>query len=556
MVVLVLLLFAASASAQTTSGSISVTVVDTQDQVVPGADVTVTNQQTQEVRRAVTNAVGLFEFPALQAGPYTVRVELTGFRPIEIRDNMVLANSRLALQPMKLEVGTLAEAVTVSAVGEVVATTQTTHQARARHRPDRKPLDSRPRPDVAAEDSSGRAAARQRQRNGRRQVQLAGAATCRAAAARLFYVDGINGGDGGGGGAFSGTTVMDAIAEVNVQMSAYTAEYGLKGGSQINVITKHGGAEYHGTAYWYKRHEAWNSINYFNKINNRAEAGYRYSNLGGTIGGPIPRIKGINPDGNKLFFFYVDRRHAGAGRATCCGSTTCRPRWSASAISRSLSAERHADPDHRSGHGAAVPGQQHSGQPSRSARPGDAQPVPDAEQAIRAPARNFITQEPSIDWPRRQHMFRGDYRPTDRDSLSVKYQTFYTRSVGINVDGASARWGLVRQRYDFYVDIAKIDYTRILNTSTILEFSTGFFNSVENGPEEDDDGARGHSTFDLSANQSTRAARGAAQPAWFDSAGVVREHPDGGPKREQRFGRRWWPRSGAALRRPLADLRQ
>ena len=98
-------------------------------------------------------------------------------------------------------------------------------------------------------------------------------------------------------------------------MSAYTAEYGLKGGSQVNIITKHGGAEYHGTGYWYKRHESWNSTNYFNKINNRPKPQYRYSNLGGTIGGPIPRIKGINSDGNKLFFFYVARRHAVEERA-------------------------------------------------------------------------------------------------------------------------------------------------------------------------------------------------------------------------------------------------
>ncbi len=73
----------------------------------------------------------------------------------------------------------------------------------------------------------------------------------------------------------------------------------------------------------------------------------------------------------------------------------------------------------------------------------------------------------------------------------MKYQTFYTKQVGINVAGASARWGLVRQRYDFFVDIGKIDYTRILNTSTILEFSTGFFNSVEDGPPEDDAALRG-----------------------------------------------------------------
>ena len=105
MLVLVLLLCAIDASAQTTSGSISGTVVDAQGQVVPGADIIITNQQTQEVRRTVSNEVGLFAFPALQPGPYTVRAELSGFRPIEIRDNMVLANNRLALQPLRLEVG-------------------------------------------------------------------------------------------------------------------------------------------------------------------------------------------------------------------------------------------------------------------------------------------------------------------------------------------------------------------------------------------------------------------------------------------------------------------
>ncbi len=130
MIALVLVLAAAAtASAQTTSGSMSGTVVDTQDQVVPGADVVLTNQQTQEVRRTVTNDVGLFTFPALQPGPYTVRVELAGFRPIERRDNMVVSNSRLAVPPLRLEVGSLSEAVTVSAVGEVIATSQTSQMA-------------------------------------------------------------------------------------------------------------------------------------------------------------------------------------------------------------------------------------------------------------------------------------------------------------------------------------------------------------------------------------------------------------------------------------------
>ena len=63
---------------------------------------------------------------------------------------------------------------------------------------------------------------------------------------QTIYVDGINGGDGGGGGNFSGATNLDAIQEVNVQMSTYTAEYGLKGGAQVNFITKRGGSEYQG----------------------------------------------------------------------------------------------------------------------------------------------------------------------------------------------------------------------------------------------------------------------------------------------------------------------
>jgi hypothetical protein len=478
MLVLVLLLFAVSASAQTTSGSISGSVVDAQNQVVPGADIIVTNQQTQEVRRTVSNEVGLFAFPALQPGPYTIRAELSGFRPIEIRDNQVLANNRLAVPPLRLEVGSLTEAVTVSAVGEVVATTQTTHQAvldvgqvenlSIRGRDPMSLLKILPGVQLLANDN-----------------ETVGGGfnspvpSLQGGQGQTVYIDGINGGDGGGGGALSGTTVIDAIAEVNVQMSAYTAEYGLKGGSQVNVITKHGGAEYHGTAYWYKRHEKWNSTNYFNKINNRPKPEYRYSNLGGTIGGPVPKA------GDKLFFFYVlDDTQAQRLQ-------TLKFYQMPTALERNGDFSQSVTPNgtlisvRDPLTNAPFPGNRI---PANRLDPrGQAllnlYPMPNTTGVN---GYNYVTQEPSIDWPRRQHMFRGDYRPTDKDSIAVKYQTFYTRSVGINVDGASARWGLVRQRYDFDVDIGKIDYTRILNSSTILEFSTGFFNSVEDGPPEDD----------------------------------------------------------------------
>src|SRR5687767_1737750 len=413
MLVLVLLMFAVNASAQTTSGSMSGTVIDAQNQVVPGADVVITNQRTQEVRRTVTNEVGLFEFPGLQPGPYTVRAELSGFRPIEIRDNMVLANNRLAMPPLKLEVGSLAEAVTVSAVGEVVGTTQTSHQAvldlnqvenlSIRGRDPMSLLKILPGVQLLANDN-----------------ETVGGGfnspvpSLQGGQGQTVYIDGINGGDGGGGGAFSGTTVIDAIAEVNVQMSAYTAEYGLKGGSQVNIITKHGGAESQGSGYWYRRHESMNSINHFNKINNRPKPQYRYSNLGGTIGGPIPRIKGINPDGNKLFFFYVidDTQLKNVQTLKFYQMPTALER--AGDFSQSVTPSGALISVRDPLTNAPFPGNRI---PADRLDPrGQALlnlfPLPNTTGVN---GYNFVTQEPSIDWPRRQHMLRGDYRPTERD---------------------------------------------------------------------------------------------------------------------------------------------
>ena len=111
------------------AGSMSGSVVDASGQVVPGADIVITNENTGETRSGVSNEVGDYNFPGLQPGSYTVRAQLTGFKPFEIKKNMVLANNRLSVQPLRLEVGTLSETVSVSAFGEMVATTVTSHQA-------------------------------------------------------------------------------------------------------------------------------------------------------------------------------------------------------------------------------------------------------------------------------------------------------------------------------------------------------------------------------------------------------------------------------------------
>ena len=480
---LLLSLVAINASAQTTSGSMSGTIVDTQGQVVPGVDVVITNEQSGEQRRAVTSSVGAFSFPALVPASYTIRAELSGFRPVEVKGNMVLANNRLAVPALVLQVGTLAEAVTVTAVGEAVATTTTAHQAlldlnqvqnlSIRGRDPISLLKILPGVRLLPNDPETF--------GGSFAVDVPDVSGGRG---QTVYVDGINGGDGGSGDRFGGATNIDAIAEVNVQMSAYTAEYGLKGGAQINFITKHGGSEYHGTAYTHQRHQMFNATGYFNKKNNIPKPEYRYSNQGGTLGGPIPKIPKVNPDGGKLFFFYsVDdtqlKNPQGLRRFTV---PTALERQGDFSQSRTTSGAPIVvrDPITRQ----PFPGNRI---PSEMAHPAglaylNMLPMPN----IDAVGYNFVTQEASIPHPRRQHLIRGDYRPTISDSLSVKYQSWYTKSVGINVSAASSRWGLIRQRYDFTADQGKIDYTRVINTSTVLEFATGFFRSTEDGPPEND----------------------------------------------------------------------
>ena len=87
-------------------------------------------------------------------------------------------------------------------------------------------------------------------------------------------------------------------------MSAYTAEYGLKGGAQVNFITKRGGSEYHGTAYTYQRDTRFNSTNYFNKIEQHSEAGVPLLDARRQPRRPGAEDSARQRDGDKLFFFY------------------------------------------------------------------------------------------------------------------------------------------------------------------------------------------------------------------------------------------------------------
>src|SRR5437667_2202312 len=108
------------ALAQTITGSISGTVTDPAGGIIPGASVTVVNEQNKETRSSTTDGEGRFSFAALQPGIYTIKIEEKGFQTLQRIHTVLSANEDLALGEVALTAGQLNETVTVTSEGTAV----------------------------------------------------------------------------------------------------------------------------------------------------------------------------------------------------------------------------------------------------------------------------------------------------------------------------------------------------------------------------------------------------------------------------------------------------
>ena len=104
-----------SAPSQTTSSEVSGTVVDPSSAIVAGAKVTLQNEATAEARVAITNEAGVFVFPAVVRGSYSLRVEAGGFKVQQQTGIILKANEKRSLGDIKLALGAASESVTVEA---------------------------------------------------------------------------------------------------------------------------------------------------------------------------------------------------------------------------------------------------------------------------------------------------------------------------------------------------------------------------------------------------------------------------------------------------------
>lgn len=462
--------------AQVTTGSLSGNVVDSTGSLVPGANVVLTSDTTKETRAVKTNENGSYSFVAVQPSVYTLRVEQEGFKTAERTNINVLADDRVSVADIKLEVGTVRDTVMVEEHASQVATDNsqisgaiTSNQLEnltARGRDVVSMLRTIPGVAYQADqDSAGGSF-------GTGTPSIAGA----SANANHIAVDGVTSNDQGSPNVFSSVTTLDAIGEVRVLLNSYQAEYSGNGGSIVQVVTKSGTRDFHGSVYEYVRNEALNANSFFNNRNSVLRPRYRYNTPGATLGGPI-YIPGIwNTKKEKLFGFYnIDlQKIKQPGNLTQYTMPT--------ALERKGDFSQTLDLN-----GAVIPikDTQNGGAPfagniipvSRLNPNGlallNALPLPNYfNRAVSLGNYNYQIQE-TIVFPKRSQLFKIDYVPTDKDRFYVRGKTYLSEQQGYSISSGATPVGFFGQCYCFTESGLAIVGTHIFSPQVVMEYNTG-----------------------------------------------------------------------------------
>ncbi len=286
-----LALLAVPAFAQRFTATIRGTVTDQSGAVIGGAKVTVKGEETGFTRTTTTNTAGLYTFAELPVGSYQITFDLAGFKSAVIKGiglNVADArevNAQLTTGAVEEQVTVEAAAVQVKTIGGDVSGLVTGEQVRE------LPLNGRNflqlallMPGVSAPDFLN---VKDKGLLGGSDVAVSGGSVT----SNLWTVDGANNNDVGSNRTILVYPSVDAIEEFKILRNSYGAEYGQSGGAQINLVTRGGTNEFHGSAYYFGRRERLNSTNYFLKQAGQKKEKLKRNDFGWTFGGPIIKDK-------------------------------------------------------------------------------------------------------------------------------------------------------------------------------------------------------------------------------------------------------------------------
>ncbi len=301
---------------QDVSATLQGTVLDSTGRSIPGAKVTLTiTDRNQVVRSLTTDADGNYSAPLIPIGSYALKVEAPGFKTFNQTDIVLNVSDNKKIN-VNMQIGAVTETVEVKEASTTVelaspasSTTIEGIQVRelslgTRNYEQLVALMPGVSPNttdelyVGVSSPAGTAATLPYSINGQRN------------SANNWTLDGADNVDRGSNLTLLNYPSIDAVDQFKVERSAYTADSGRAGGGQINVVTKSGTSRFHGSAYEFIRNNAFAANNWFNNANRvnvidgKANVPpLRWNDFGFTIGGPVS-FKGYNRDRNKTFFFF------------------------------------------------------------------------------------------------------------------------------------------------------------------------------------------------------------------------------------------------------------
>jgi len=333
-----LLILPAPMLAQTAStGAMTGTITDSAGALVPEVQVAVTNESTGEARTVDAQANGSYTVALLPPGSYRVEFSKTGFKR-SVKSGLQVNVTETARLDLQLEPGGVEESVMITADAEVLQT-ESSALGRVTDRTlvSNLPLVTRNytqivtlSPGIAADvtnaselgrGSSGESGGNFRAHGG-------------FGRDNNFQMNGVEINDLQASGFFSGGVAVpnpDAIQEFKVQTGLYDAAYGRNTGANVNVVTRSGGNEFHGSVFEFFRNDALNANEFFRNRAGQKRGVLKQNQFGFTLGGPVKRDKlfffgsyqgmrqrnGVGGGGTSSFFsppFTSDRSRAALGR--------------------------------------------------------------------------------------------------------------------------------------------------------------------------------------------------------------------------------------------------
>ncbi|MBY0496665.1 MAG: TonB-dependent receptor [Cyanobacteria bacterium] len=278
----------APAWAQTTEANLSGIVFDNTRGSLPGATVTLSNQNTGIARTTTSNDTGSYQFSFVQPGTYTVEVTLDGFRGVR-REGLQLSAAQNVRVDFTMEIGTVAETITVSASAPLLNTgsAQISDIINAQ-RAESLPINGRNFWSLAQLTAGVTPPQRGSGNSLRGGFSVSGSGE----QSNNFILNGLDNND-----SITATPLfrpsVDSLEEMTVLSGMYPAQYGFLSGGQIITTIKSGTNQFHGSAFEFNRNaKIGTAKNYFQS----EIPEYNRNSLGGTVGGPIAT--------GRTFFFF------------------------------------------------------------------------------------------------------------------------------------------------------------------------------------------------------------------------------------------------------------